>query len=493
VNSAEPTSTALLLTALGALMGVSVLFSRFAGRAGIPVALFFIFVGVLAGSEGIGGITFEDYAFTFRIGAVALVLILFDGGLNTPLSSVKEVIRPAALLATVGVLLTAAVVAVAGRLLGLEWIHAMLLGSIVSSTDAAAVFSVLRGSGIHLKRRVGATLELESGLNDPMAIILTVAMTGAVGAGELTWWRIALDAALNLVVGGAAGIGIGYLGREILKRAHLPAGGLYPVLTLALAFVAFGVPTLLQGSGFLAVYLAAVMMGNTAIRYRSGVLRVHDAVAWFAQVTMFLVLGLLVFPSQLIPVAPVGLAIGATLAIIARPISVIPLLLAFKYSWRERIYVGWVGLRGAVPIILATFPVLAEAPGAKEIFNIVFFVVVVSAVVPGASVQWLTRRLGLVSQGPPPPPAVLEITSTHLLSGEVVGFHVEPASAVAGASIADLPFPPTANAALIVRGSELVAPKGSTVLQTGDHVYVFCKTDDLPLMKLMFGRQETED
>lgn len=492
MTSGEPTSTALLLTALGVLMAVSVLFSRFAGRVGIPVALLFIVVGVLAGSEGIGGIEFEDYAFTFRIGTVALALILFDGGLNTPLSSVRNAIRPASLLATLGVVLTAAVVALAAWLLGLPWLHAMLLGSIVSSTDAAAVFSVLRGSGIHLKRRVGTTLELESGLNDPMAVILTVAMTGAIAAGEVSGWRIVLDAAIQLAVGTVAGIAIGYLGREVLKRAHLPAGGLYPVLTLALAFVAFGVPTLLHGSGFLAVYVAAVVMGNEAIRYRSGVLRVHDAVAWFAQVTMFLVLGLLVFPSELVPVAPVGLAIGVLLAVVARPLAVIPLLIPFGYPWRERFYIAWVGLRGAVPIILATFPVLAGAPGAKEIFNIVFFVVVVSAVVPGATVQWLTRRLGLVSQAPPPSPAVLEITSTQLLSGEMIGFHVEPASAVAGASLSDLPFPSTATAAMIVRGTELIAPRGNTVLQPGDHVYVFCTAEDLPLVKLLFGRQETE-
>ena len=493
MSAAEPLSTALLLTALGVLMAVSVLFSRVAGRVGIPVALLFIVVGVLAGSEGIGGIEFDDYAFTFRIGTVALVLILFDGGLNTPLSSVKEAIRPAGLLATAGVVLTAGLVAIAGRLLGLPWMPAMLLGSIVSSTDAAAVFSVLRGSGIHLKRRVGVTLELESGLNDPMAIILTVAMTEAIVSGELSWWRIVVGAITQLAVGGAAGIGIGYLGRELLKRAHLPAAGLYPVLTLALAFVAFGVPTLLHGSGFLAVYLAAMLMGNEAIRYRSGVLRVHDAVAWFAQVTMFLVLGLLVFPSQLIALAPIGLAIGAIVAVVARPLAVMPLLLPFHYRWPERVYIAWVGLRGAVPVILATFPVLAGAPGAKEIFNLVFFVVVVSAVIPGATVQWLTRRMGLVSQAPPPSPAVLEIASTQLLSGEMVGFHVEPASAVAGATISDLPFPPTATAAMIVRGTDLIAPRGSTTLQAGDHVYIFCKSEDLPLVKLMFGRQETED
>lgn len=488
----EPNTTAFILTVLGALMGLSVLFSRLAGRAGIPIALLFISVGMLAGSEGLGGIEFDDYGFAFRIGTVALVLILFDGGLNTPMASVKEGIRPAAVLATLGVVITAAGVALAAWILGLPWELAMLLGAIVSSTDAAAVFSILRGSGLHLKRRVGVTLELESGLNDPMAVILTMAMTTALVTHEVSWWRIGRDAVIQMVVGAVLGIGIGYVGRELLRRARLPAGGLYPVLTLAVAFLAFGLPTLFYGSGFLAVYLAALLMGNANMRYRSGVLRVHDAVAWFAQVTMFLVLGLLVYPSALLQAAPIGLGVGLALAFIVRPLAVLLCLSIFNYRWPERGYVGWVGLRGAVPIILATFPVLSSAPGARDLFAIVFFVVVVNAFLPGATVPWLTRRLGLVSAAPPPPPAVLEISSTQLLAGEVVGFYIDPASAVCGATIVDLPFPSSATAAMIVRGNELLAPRGNTQLQAGDHVYVFCKPEDLPFIRLMFGQQETE-
>jgi cell volume regulation protein A len=488
----EPTATAFLLTAFGVLMGVCALFSRAAGRFGIPVALLFIGLGVLGGSEGIGGIEFSDYGFTFRLGTVALVLILFDGGLNTPLSSVREGLKPAAVLATVGVMGTAAVMAVAARFIGFEWKHALLLGAIVSSTDAAAVFSVLRGSGLYLKRRVGMTLELESGLNDPMAVILTVAFTHSLVSGKPLGWGLLLDAAREMALGAVLGAGLGYASRVLLKHVRLSAGGLYPVLTLALAFLAFGLPTLFRGSGFLAVYVTAMLLGNEAIRYRSGLLRVHDALAWMAQVGMFLMLGLLAFPSRLVGVTWVGLGLGLVLAFLARPLVVALCLLPFRFPWRQSLYVGWVGLRGAVPIILATFPVLAEAPRAHDLFNVVFFIVVVNAIVPGATVGWVTRRLGLVSQAPPPPPAMLELTSTQLLHGELVPFYLDPASAAAGATIADLPLPPSAVLTLIVRGSELVPPKGGTQLLSGDHIYVFCKPEDLPLVQLLFGQQMEE-
>lgn len=488
----EPTATAFLLTVFGLLMGVSALFSRAAGRFGVPVALIFILLGVVGGSEGLGGIAFEDYGFTFRLGTVALVLILFDGGLNTPLASVREGLRPAAVLATVGVIGTAASMGLAAHLFGFEWKHALLLGAIVSSTDAAAVFSVLRGSGLHLKRRVGVTLELESGLNDPMAVILTTALTETLVSGEPLGWGILLGAVVQMVVGAALGLGFGYAGRLLLKRARLQAGGLYPVLTLSLAFLAFGLPTLFYGSGFLAVYVAAMLLGNEAIRYRSGLLRVHDAIAWLSQVGMFLMLGLLVFPSQLVEVTWTGLGLGLVLAFVARPLVVLLCLLPFRFPWRQTLYVGWVGLRGAVPIILATFPVLAQAPGALSIFNVVFFIVVVNALVPGATVGWVTRWLGLVSQAPPPPTATMELTSTHLLNGEVVPFYIDPASAVAGATIADLPLPESAVVTLIVRGSELVPSKGRSTLLAGDHVYVFCKEEELPLVQLLFGQQMQE-
>lgn len=490
----EPLRTAFLLASAGVLMLVSVLLSRASGRSGLPVAMLFLGIGMVAGSDGPGGIAFNDYGSAFRLGTVALVLILFDGGLNTPLSAVRAAIRPASVLATVGVVGTAVLMALAAHwLFGFEWRMALLLGAIVSSTDAAAVFSVLRGSGLHLKRRVGTTLELESGLNDPMAVILTVALTQNLARGEaLNGWALLLESVVQMAVGGAMGLGLGLGGRLIIKRLRLQVAGLYPVMTLALAFLAFGLPTLFQGSGFLAVYAVGVLLGNETLRYRTGLLRVHDALAWLAQVAMFLVLGLLVYPRELLDVAWVGLGLSLFLAFIARPLSVLLCLLPFRFPAGEIVYTGWVGLRGAVPIILATYPVLAGAPGAHALFNVVFFIVVVNGFIPGTTVPWVTRKLGLAANVPEPPPAVLEIASTQLLNGELSAFYIDSASASAGARISELPFPPESAAMLIVRGLELLAPKGDTVLKPGDHVYVFSRTEDLPFLRLMFGQREDE-
>jgi cell volume regulation protein A len=492
MNAAEPIATAVLLAIFGALLAVSTLFSRASQRFSVPVALVFLGIGMLAGSDGIGGIAFENYAFAFRIGTVALVLILFDGGLNTPLSAVRDAIRPAGVLATVGVVGTAGLVAAAAHAFHFDWPQALLLGAIVSSTDAAAVFSVLRTSGINLKRRVGTTLEVESGLNDPMAVILTMAMTAHLLQPESALdWHLAVDVVREIVLGGALGVAIGWGGRLLLGRVRLPAGGLYPALTLGIACLSYSVPTLLHGSGFLAVYIAAVLIGNGPIPFRPGLLRVHDALAWLSQIVMFLVLGLLVFPSRLGEVAGIGLGLALFLAIVARPLVVALCLAPFReYTRRDVGYVGWVGLRGAVPIILATFPVLADAPGASRVFDVVFFIVVVNAIVPGATVPWVTRKLGLESGEPPAPRAVLEIESMQPLEGELLSFHIGGELAVAGVALRELPFPESASVVLIVRGRELLAPKGDTELLVGDHAYVFTRPADLPLVQLMFGRPE---
>lgn len=493
MHSAEPAATALLLTVFGLLLALSVGFSRALGKVTVPAALIFLVIGMLAGSEGLGGIRFDDYHFAFRLGAVALVLILFDGGLNTPMAAVRSAGRPAIVLATVGVAATAGLVGAAAHWAGFGWPAALLLGAIVSSTDAAAVFAVLRGSGLQLTRRMGTTLEVESGLNDPMAVILTVELTANLtGHNGGLGWRLLAEVALQLAVGAASGIAIGYGGRRLLGRLHLPASGLYPVITLALALLAFGVPTLLLGSGFLAVYVAAVILGNGSLPYRSSLLRVHDALAWLAQITMFLVLGLLVYPRQLPEVAWVGLGLALFLGIVARPVVVALCLAPFRYPVREIGYVGWVGLRGAVPIILALVPVLEGAPQSGVLFNVVFFIVVINALVPGATVPWITRKLGLESKEPPAPQAVLQIESRQELSGELMSYHVDASLAVAGVSLADLSFPDGASVMLIVRGNQLLPPRGSTVLTAGDHVYIIARPEDKGFIQLLFGRPEVD-
>lgn len=485
----EPGLTAWFLTAAGALMALSVVLSRASGRLGVPAALLFLLVGVLAGAEGIAGFEFDDYEFAFRVGTISLVLILFDGGFNTPYTAVRRGLGPGLTLATAGVLATAGLLALGARWIGFDWPEALLIGAVVSSTDAAAVFSILRSSGLHLKRRVGTILELESGLNDPVAVILTVAVTNVlIGRGELRWDLLGAIAG-QLAIGGVLGLAIGHAGRLLLRHLVLPIAGLYPVLTLGLALLAFGLPTLLDGSGFLAVYLTGLILGNGAVPYRTGLVRVHDAVAWFAQVAMFLMLGLLVLPSELLDVAGAGLFLGLFLCLVARPLAVLGCLAPFRLSPREGGYLAWVGLRGAVPIILATFPVLAEAPGAERLFHVVFFVVVVSVVLQGGTVRWLTRRLGLRSEAPPPPPAMLEITSVQDLSGQLLSFYVDEASALAGSPLREIPFPEGSAVVLVVRGRQLIAPKGDTELRPGDHVFVFCRPEDHALIRLLFGRE----
>jgi potassium/hydrogen antiporter len=489
----EPFATALLLATCGVLLTVSVVFSRASQRFGVPIALIFLLVGILAGSEGIGGIPFEDYQFAFRMGSLALALILFDGGLNTPAHAVRHSWAPAGMLATAGVGLTAVMVALPAYLWGLAWPEALLLGAVVSSTDAAAVFGVLRGSGLQLKRRVGVTLEVESGINDPVAVILTTALTiNLLRPGELTGWGIGLEVAGQLAMGTVVGAGVGYGGRELLRRLLLPTGGLYPALTLAFALLAFGVATLGHGSGFLAVYLAGLILGNGPLPYRAGLLRVHDALAWLSQIGMFLILGLLVFPSQLPAVASLGLGVALLVALLIRPIAVALCLWPFGYPRHETLFIGWVGLRGAVPIILATYPVLLGAPGGDRIFHLVFFIVVVNAIVPGATVAWVTRRLGLQTAEPPAPQAVLAIESRLPLRGELMSFYIDEAVVVAGMQLAELDFPEGAAVALIVRGDELVPPKGATTLKPGDHVYVIAQQEDRPFIQLIFGRPEAE-
>lgn len=489
---AEPESTALFLAVFAVLMAFSVLFMRALDRVGIPVVLIFLVLGMLGGSEGLGGVHFDNHALAFRVGTVALILILFDGGLNSTYASIRRSAAPAGLLATVGVAGTAGVMAVIGRLLGLSWSESLLIGAIVSSTDAAAVFAVLRGGRLKVKEKVRSALEVESCVNDPMAVILTVAIIQSLGSAPPSAWRLLVDVPVQLAVGALVGAAIGLSTRWILTNMRLTTAGLYPVVTLASAFLAFGAATLAFGSGFLAVFTAAAILGNGSLPYRAGLTRVHDAVAWMSQVCMFVMLGLLVFPSRLLPVAGVGLALGIGLAFVARPLVVAALLMPFRWERREIAYVSWVGIRGAVPIILATFPILAQLPGADRLFHIVFFIVVVSAIVPGASIVPFTRRLGLNDPERPAPAAALEMHSLGKLDGEIHVYLVEPSVAVCGATLAQISFPEEAAVVLIVRGEELLPARGSTRIQAGDFVYVFCRPHDEPRIGLLFGRVTAE-
>jgi cell volume regulation protein A len=483
----ELTGTAALLAAVGILLVLAGLASPISNRLGVPVLVGFLALGMLAGSEGIGGIPFENYSLAFRLGTIALVLILFDGALNTSNVVLRRAALPASLLATVGVLATAALVALAGLALGLSPSVALLVGAVVSSTDAAATFAVLRASGMRLRESTSATLEVESGINDPMAILLTMiatefALGHAVGLGP-----VLLMFAQQFGVGGVVGAGLGFAARTLLRNVSLPAGGLYPVLTLAVAFLSFGAATLLRGSGFVAVYVTGLVLAAGALPYGAGVRRVHDALAWLSQIVMFTLLGLLVFPSRLLPQIGVGLALAVLLAVVARPLAVAPLLALLRVPRNELLFISWVGLRGAVPIILGIYPIVAGFGGGEELFDLVFFVVVASSFVPGATVAWTARRLGLAQRTPPRPAATVELVSLRELPGDFVWYHISPAAAVANTFVRDLPLPEGCLVTMIVRDRDVVVPRGSTQLMPSDQVCVFALPGGRALLDLLFG------
>lgn len=493
----EPLTSALILAGFGLLLTLAVSLSRASAKLGVPVALGFLLVGVVAGSEGVGGIAFEDYHLTFRIGTAALALILFDGGLNTPVASVRSVFGPAAVLATVGVVLTATATAVAAHWLGLAWPVALLLGAIVSSTDAAAVFAVLSASGIKLKDRVGHLLEVESGLNDPMAVILTTALTANIIApGSETIGEVLGQVVIEMALGGVIGYIVGRVAHWRLIRMRLPAQGLYPAFTLGVACLAYGLPTMAHGSGFLGVYVAGVVLGSRSFPHAVGVRRVHDALGWLSQISMFLILGLLVFPSRLADVAVVGFAIALVLAFIARPVVVALCLAPFRLPMREVGYVGWVGLRGAVPIVLATIPVMSGVPQSRELFDLVFFIVVIGAFLPGSTVPWISRRLGVLA---PPTQRTTEspIIVVEQPTGEMElrSFRIEPSVAVFGATLGEVPLPHGSAITVIDRGGTLLAPKRALVFEDGDGAYILYRSEDAQMIELMFGpaTEETAD
>ncbi|MCB9833070.1 MAG: potassium/proton antiporter [Planctomycetes bacterium] len=472
----EPLATAVVIALFGALLTFSTLLSRVLDRCGVPVALLFLVLGMLGGSEGIGGLHFDDAELAFRVGTVALILILLDGGLNTKYAAVRAAAVPAGLLATFGVIGTATIVALAGRAFGLDWSVAVLTGAIVSSTDAAAVFGVLRGSGIRLEAKVQSTLEVESCANDPMAVILTLTIADVVATQSAPSLATLMQIPLQIVLGTAVGVACGFGFRFLLNSIRLSAQGLYPVLIVASAFTAFGASTLIYGSGFLAVFVSSVVVGNGHIPFAPGLRRVHDSLAWLCQVTMFLMLGLLVFPSRLMPLSGAGIGLGLVLAFLARPAATFICLGALRWPRKQILVAGWVGLRGAVPIVLATIPVMKGLAIGDQVFHLVFFVVVVSAIIPGASIvpAALWTRLG--RRVPTPPGYELELNLRKPLSRELQTIAIGADSRACGKSLRELALPDSLAIVLVIRDEEPIPARGSTLIEAGDLLYVVAPT-----------------
>ena len=457
----------------GVLLLIGIASSKFAARLGMPVLVLFLGVGMLAGSEGLGRIAFEDYAFANSVASVALALILFDGGLRTSLASVRSAWKPALSLSTVGVVLTAAIVGgAAAAVLGVPLLHGALLGAIVGSTDAAAVFSVLRTSGLKLPERLQATLEVESGSNDPMAIFLTLGLIAVITGTAHSPGALGLLFVLQFGVGAAAGLGVGFVAARAIDRINLHHAGLYPILAMAFGLVAFGLAAVLGGSGFLAVYVAGIVLGERGVVFRSGILFFHDAAAWLSQIVLFVLLGLLSFPSRLLDVAPQGLILAVVLVFVARPLAVFVSVSLFGMKLREQTLLAWVGLKGAVPITLATFPLTAGVPGSEMLFDVVFFVVLVSAITQGWSLPYVAKWLGLGRPADPPPPLSVDIHALRHVDGEIVAYTVPPSARVAGQLLRDLALPDGVAMTLVVRGREVIMPRGSTALLPGDNVFV---------------------
>lgn len=479
-----------LLLGAAVLLLVSVFSSKISSSVGIPALLVFLFVGMLAGSEGPGGIPFDNASLSQSLGVIALVVILFSGGLNTEWRSLQPVLRDGMILATAGVALTGGAVGLFLHLvIGFDLLPSLLIGAIVSSTDAAAVFAILRSRGVRLQNRLERLLELESGSNDPMAIVLTLTIIQIITLPEISVISVLVFFVQQFVIGGIGGYLLGRLTVYLINRARLDYDGLYSVLTVGLMLLTYGAVTTIGGNGFLAVYLAALLIGREDFIHKRSLLRFHDGLAWIMQIVMFLTLGLLVFPSQVLATAGIGLLVSAFLIFIARPASVF-LTMAFSgMPVRYLTLISWVGLRGAAPIVLATFPLLAGVPDANAIFNIVFFVVLTSVALQGTTIIPIAKWLGVqadetASKRPP-----LEMVVTDATTKDIVELTIPPNSNVVGHQIVDLHLPDETLIVLIARGNDSFVPRGDTILAAGDLLMVLAQRKCLPRIREIFATE----
>lgn len=479
----------LLLIAALLLFG-SIVVSSISARVGAPLLLIFLIIGMLAGEEGPGHLVYDDVDSAYLIGSVALAIILLNGGLHTKVESFRVGLRPALSLATFGVLITSGLVGLfAAWIFELHWIQGLLLGAIVGSTDAAAVFSLLHARGMSIERRVGSTLEIESGSNDPMAVFLTIMLIQMLLNDSIFGWDTLVLFVIQMGIGGIAGV----LGARLLVYMinHLSlANGLYPLLVTSGGLLVFALANSLGGSGFLAIYLLGVVLGNRKLHAGQNILRVHDGLAWLSQIGMFLILGLLVTPSALYPVAWPALLVALVLIFVARPLAVLICLLPFSFAWRELLYIAWVGLRGAVPIILALFPLLAGLEQSELYFNVAFFVVLVSLLLQGWTVAPVARWLRL--DIPPGPEPVMQIDT--LIPGhpecEILVYHLGENSPLRNRSPEYFILPGTARLTSVIRGGISYNAQEISRFEQGDYLHILASSNEVDQINRLFTTLE---
>jgi potassium/hydrogen antiporter len=465
-----------LILIAGGLLAAGILGALLADRVRVPGLLLFLGLGMLAGSQGVGGIEFDDAEMARTLGTIALVLILFEGGLTAGWKEIRPVLGTAVSLATVGTLVTAIVAGFAAKLIfDLSTLEGMLVGAAIAATDSAAIFAVLRRST--LEKRLARSLEGESGMNDPVALLLVIGFIEWIQQPGYGLADMAGLLAMKLAIGAAVGMAVGRLAIAALDRAQLPTDGIYPVATIAIASLSFGLAELAHGSGFLAVYLTALALGSTRLPARRTIVAFHEGLGWVAQIALFILLGLLVFPSQLDDVALNGLALSAALIFVARPVATFAATALAPLNVREKAMLGWAGLRGATPIWLATFPVVAGVGAGEELFAIVFFVVVTSTLVQGASFEPLASRLGLTTDEPALPRRLLESGRIRRMGGDVIAYRLPPGAAAAGHPVRDLELPREALVNVIVRDGHAIPPRGSTELREGDELHVLVRSE----------------
>ncbi|MEF2966222.1 potassium/proton antiporter [Paenibacillus sp. M1] len=483
----DPTTlTDYFIILLASLLLIGVFATKFSSRFGLPALVFFIAAGMV-----LSRFIYFDNAFIAQlVGTFALIIILFEGGMQTKFATIRPVIKSALSLATLGVVLTAAIVGIgAVYILGVSLEEGLLIGSIVGSTDAAAVFSVL--SGKNIKERLTATLEAESGSNDPMAVFLTVTLIEWIQSPDHALSALIFSFMLEMGLGLLLGLAFGWIAVKVINSINFDSSGLYPVIAVAFAILTYGATAAIHGSGLLAVYVMALVLGNSDLTYRQSILQFNKGFGWIMQITMFTLLGLLVFPEELPGIMLPGVALSMILMLVARPVSVYASLLFAKFSFKEKTLISWAGLRGAVPIVLATYPLMSGLPNGQLFFNVVFFVILTSTLIQGATISPLAVKLGLVSDTGAQQHSLLELVALGKTKAEINHLHIHAGMKVVGKELQELDLPDEVLVTAVIRGEQIVTPRGNTIIEEGDTLYVLGPKAKRDKIKEIFSFRES--